>query len=126
MEPRVFQSATIGKAELILTNNTKIQIMTGQEFFVDFFERNTWNRINPHFNTVWELMGYLIEPYASREFPINLKPNPFKNKGGRYRVGKYVHAPDKKKLIIYTEFSVLGADTTKSATCFISIRSNFY
>jgi hypothetical protein len=29
-------------------------------------------------------MGYLIEPYASREFPINLKPDPFKNKGGRY------------------------------------------
>lgn len=106
IEPKVFNNLTMGKAKVVVTNNTNEKILTGLDFYVDFYEQNTWNRLNLHEGIIFDMVGVDIMPHSKRELEVDLKINPYTYKPGRYRITKPIITSNKKKREVTTEFTV--------------------
>jgi len=114
IEPKRFTNSSMGKAKVIITNNTREKLLTGLTYYVDFYENNVWKGLNLHKNIIFELIGIEMNPFSAKELECNLKPIPHDYKQGSYRITKDLITADKKHLLISTQFSVL-ADTNKLA-----------
>lgn len=107
IEPKVFNNSTMGKAKLVIANNTKEHILAGLEYFVDIKEENTWKRLNINEGIIFESIGIDIQAFTARELEVNLKILPYNYKPGKYRITKeLVVTSNKKKISVSTEFFV--------------------
>ena len=114
IEPKSFVPSSVGKAKLIITNNTKKYASTGLAYYIESYEHDRWKGISMHrkMNDL-KYIEHLIEahlmPLSTRELESNLKPIPYDYQPGRYRITKEITA-DKKKLLLSTQFRVFEAD----------------
>ena len=107
IEPKRFKNSTMGKAKIVITNNTKEHILAGEIYYVDFKEENTWKRLNINDGVIFDLIGIDINAFTTRELEINFKVTPYNFKPGKYRISKEVTQTSKKKeILISTEFIV--------------------
>jgi hypothetical protein len=109
--PKNFKNSTIGKAKLVITNNTNEQALAGLEYSVDVYQENKWKRLKLYI--MFDLIGIELKPLSSRELDVNFKSLPYTNKiqpynykPGRYRIIKEIISSDKKRHFISTEFTV--------------------
>ena len=107
IEPKIFNNSTMGKAKVVIANNTNKYVRTGLEFFVDFSEDNSWKRLNINEGVIIHLIAYDIKDFTTREFEINFKSTPYNFKPGKYRITKAVtQTATKTKILVSTEFIV--------------------
>ena len=107
IEPKIFNNSTMGKAKLVIANNTKEHILAGLMYFVDIKEENTWKRLNINEDILFESIGIDIKAFTARELEVNLKITPYNFKPGTYRISKEVtQTSNKKEILISTEFTV--------------------
>ncbi len=107
IEPIRFKNATMGKAKIVITNNTKEHVLAGTLYLIDFYEDNIWKRLDLNKNIVFEAIGYDINAFSSREFEVNLKILPYDYKPGKYRIIKdVIQTSNKKRVVISTAFFV--------------------
>jgi len=106
IEPKIFDNSTIGKARLVVTNNTNEKILTGLAYYVDLYEHNAWKRLNLHEDIIFESVGVDINPFSARELEVNLKILPYHYKPGKYRITKDIITVTKKQVLVSTEFTV--------------------
>ena len=107
IEPKIFNNTTMGKAKLVIANNTNKYVITGSEFFVDFYEDNSWKRLNINEGVIIHLEAFNIKDLTAREFEINFKITPYNFKPGKYRITKTVtQTATKIKILVSSEFFV--------------------
>lgn len=106
IEPKVFKAGTIEKARLRLTNNLKETVYAGAHYFIEYYSEGGWERVKAFDELVFIGIEYHIAPAASREFEINLNVIPYNFVPGKYRITKSVGTPDKKEILVSTEFTV--------------------
>lgn len=115
IEPKSFVPSSVGKAKLIITNNTKKYASTGLAYYIEFYEHDRWIGIPMHkkmndLKYIEHLVAADLMPLSTRELESNLKPIPYDYQPGRYRITKEILTADKKELLLSTQFRVFEAD----------------
>jgi hypothetical protein len=113
IKPKTFKNSTMGKAKLVIANNTNEKALAGLQYFVDVYQDNNWKRLKFTEYIFWDLISIELKRLSSRELDVNLKSLPYTNKiqpynykPGRYRIIKEIISLDKKRHFISTEFTV--------------------
>ncbi|HEX8575972.1 MAG TPA: immunoglobulin-like domain-containing protein [Flavobacterium sp.] len=106
IKPKTFKNSTMGKAKLVITNNTNEQALADLEYYVDFYQDNKWKRLKLNENILFTMIAIILEPLSSREIDVNFKIVPYNYKPGRYRIIKKLITKKNKHLPISTGFRV--------------------
>lgn len=103
--PDTFEHSNMGQAKLMIVNNSKERVTTEDFFFVQYSNDETWEKVKAFDKVVFNDMAYIVGPGGSKEFQLNLTPNQYKYKLGKYRISKKVIV-EKKEKVLNTNFVV--------------------
>lgn len=93
----------VSKIKVKITNNNEEDAMTGELFFIEHFDGDNWVGVplNYSFNSI----GYIMKARKSWEIEINLQPQTYNYKQGKYRIYKQV-SYNKEDYILTAEFII--------------------
>ena len=93
----------VSKLKIKITNNNEGEGMTGELFFIERFDGNNWKAVplNYTFNSI----GYMMKARKTWEIGVNLQPEVYDYKEGKYRIYKQV-LYNKEHYILTAEFII--------------------
>jgi hypothetical protein len=94
---------TIDTLTVVITNKNGFKCNTGKGYNIDYYNGSTWGKIPLQF-LVNDIMIILL-PQESKEFKINLYPEQYQYKSGKYRIYKTVYSFGGKHNI-YAQFNI--------------------
>ena len=107
LKPKIFTIHTIGKAKLIINNKLAGRLIFGEPYFVEFYNKGTWERLKVFEGLTHYDIAYVASSGDSVELEINLQPQPFDYKPGEYRILKEFKSQlTGKTIIATTEFLI--------------------
>lgn len=69
-------------------NYSSDTLLTGLNYSVEFLDNGKWIQVSPPKNVGWVDMGYILNPFIARDFPILLFPRRHIYRPGKFRVSK--------------------------------------
>lgn len=91
-----------------MTNTTNDTITTGQNYHIEHFQNDKWEKISP--DQVFNDIGYMITFGKSKVFDVRLLKDQISYNKGKYRVVKYYLKSDyqktKENFNVYSEFNI--------------------
>ncbi len=69
-------------------NYSSDTLLTGLNYSVEFLDNGKWIMVSPPKNVGWVDIGYILNPFIARDFPILLFPDRHIYRRGKYRVSK--------------------------------------
>jgi hypothetical protein len=111
LQPRQFTIAQLkDKASLIMENNSKEVIMTGDNYHVERLNEGKWEMLEVFSELAFNSIGYMLRTGESKEFEISFLADKQRYTPGKYRIVKhYVKDADiapKASYNLYSEFEV--------------------
>ncbi|MDR2954187.1 MAG: hypothetical protein LBV43_03815 [Prevotella sp.] len=102
VRPEVYKRP-VTKINVVIDNKSKSKLMGGEDFFIEYSDNGSWYpvRLNYTFNS----LGYIIEKNASRDFEINIQPEIYDYKPGKYKIYKTV-SQDGEHYNLIAEFEI--------------------
>ncbi|MCT1525038.1 immunoglobulin-like domain-containing protein [Sphingobacterium hotanense] len=79
------------KIFVTIYNYSSDTLLTGLNYSVEFLDKGKWIQVSPPKNVGWEDIGYILNPFIARDFPILLFPDRHSYRPGKYRVSKGYH-----------------------------------
>lgn len=79
------------KISVRMYNYSSDTLLTGLNYSVEFLDNGKWIQVSPPKNVGWVDIGYILNPFIARDFPILLFPNRHSYRRGKYRVSKGYH-----------------------------------
>ncbi len=95
------ENITNTSAEIYLINNTGKNYQYGAEFWIEYQKKGTWYMIIPKDEMNFNMIVYLLEDNASKEFNINWGNFYGKLPKGKYRIVKSLFTEENKSEDIY-------------------------
>lgn len=86
-----------------ISNNTKEEGMTGEYFYIEYYSETNWEKVP--LNSFFNSLGYPVEAHQIRVFSVNIQPEVYDYKAGKYRVYKRIII-DKKTYALISEFRI--------------------
>lgn len=71
-----------------MCNYSSDTLLTGLNYSVEFLDNGKWIQVSPPKNVGWVNIGYILNPFIARDFPILLFPDRHSYRPGKYRVSK--------------------------------------
>lgn len=98
--PNVYK-LPVEKINVKITNNTEAEGLTGEYFYMEYYNGNDWEKVplNSFFNSI----GYPIEASQTRNLIVNIQPDTYQYKSGKYRIFKTISV-NKKDYSLIAEF----------------------
>lgn len=81
------------KISVRMYNYSLDTLLTGLNYSVEFLDNGKWIQVSPPKNVGWVDIGYILNPFIARDFPILLFPRRHTYRPGKYRVSKgyFIH-----------------------------------
>lgn len=76
------------KISVRMYNYSSDTLLTGLNYSVEFLDNGKWTKVSPPKNVGWVDIGYILNPFIARDFPILLFPDRHTYRPGKYRVSK--------------------------------------
>ena len=76
------------KISVRMYNYSSDTLLTGLNYSVEFLDNGKWIQVSPPKNVGWVDIGYILNPFIARDFPILLFPARHSYRPGKYRVSK--------------------------------------
>lgn len=93
----------LSKIEVRITNHSNIDILTGVDYYIEYFTENEWIRLPLHYAFVE--IAIIVLPDSSEDYTIDLQANKHDYKKGLYRVVKRIKAGN-KEVFLKAQFKI--------------------
>lgn len=91
-------------------NYSSDTLLTGLNYSVEFLDNGKWVMVSPPKNVGQEDIGYMLNPFIARDFPILLFSDRHTYRPGKYRVSKeyriFRHPAPRPKMEVSTGFEI--------------------
>lgn len=91
-------------------NYSSDTLLTGLNYSVEFLDNGKWIQVSPPKNVGQEDIGYMLNPFIARDFPILLFSDRHTYRPGKYRVSKeyriFHHPAPRPKMEVSTGFNI--------------------
>lgn len=91
-------------------NYSSDTLLTGLNYKVEFLDNGKWVMVSPPKNVGQEDIGYMLNPFIARDFPILLFSDQHTYRPGKYRVSKeyriFRHPAPRPKMEVSTGFEI--------------------
>lgn len=98
------------KISVRMYNYSSDTLLTGLNYSVEFLDNGKWIQVSPQKNVGWVDIGYILNPFIARDFPILLFSDRHTYRPGKYRVSKeyriFRHPAPRPKMEVSTGFEI--------------------
>lgn len=81
-----------------IDNNTVKEGNTGDYFYMEYYNGDEWETVR--LNYIFNSIGHPLYAHESRSFTINLQPETYNYKAGKYRIYKRINTENKNYLLM--------------------------